>query len=90
MLFLVMLLHTPLPGRRRRWLRLMHGLAFAALLGGLDLGRGPLVVSLLGFDLGIELTQLILVALLMPSLLLLSRIRLHPRRVSRSPGSASS
>ncbi|GAA2531555.1 HupE/UreJ family protein [Winogradskya humida] len=56
---------------------LMHGLAFAALLGGLDLGRGSLVVSLLGFNLGIELTQLIVVALLMPSLLLLSHTRVY-------------
>jgi len=62
---------------------LMHGLAFAALLGGLDLGRGSLVVSLLGFNLGIELTQLIVVALLMPSLLLLSRTRVHsPARIT--------
>ena len=57
---------------------LMHGLAFAALLGGLDLGRGSLVVELLGFNLGIELTQLMVVALLMPSLLVLSRTRLYP------------
>ena len=57
---------------------LMHGLAFAALLGGLDLGRGSLVTELLGFNLGIELTQLMVVALLMPSLLVLSRTRLYP------------
>jgi hypothetical protein len=57
---------------------LMHGLAFAALLSGLDLGRGSLVVSLLGFNLGIELTQLIVVALLTPSLLILSRTRVYP------------
>jgi hypothetical protein len=57
---------------------LMHGLAFAALLGGLDLGRGSLVADLLGFNLGIELTQLMVVALLMPSLLVLSRTRLYP------------
>ncbi|MCX4763685.1 HupE/UreJ family protein [Streptomyces sp. NBC_01275] len=57
---------------------LMHGLAFATLLGGLDLGRGSLVAGLLGFNLGIELTQLMVVALLMPSLLLLSRTRIYP------------
>jgi len=57
---------------------LMHGLAFAALLGDLGLGRGSLVADLLGFNLGIELTQLIVVALLMPSLLLLSRTRIYP------------
>jgi hypothetical protein len=57
---------------------LMHGLAFAALLAELDLGRGSLVTELLGFNLGIELTQLIVVALIMPSLILLSRTQLYP------------
>jgi hypothetical protein len=57
---------------------LMHGLAFAALLNGLDLARGSLVADLLGFNLGIELTQLMVVALLMPSLLVLSRTRIYP------------
>ena len=56
----------------------MHGLAFAALLGELDLGRGSLVTELLGFNLGIELTQLIVVALIMPSLMVLSRTRVYP------------
>ncbi|WP_433782611.1 HupE/UreJ family protein [Actinomycetospora sp. CA-101289] len=57
---------------------LMHGLAFAALLGELGLGRSSLVTELLGFNLGIELTQLIVVALLMPSLIVLSRSRAYP------------
>ena len=57
---------------------LMHGLAFAALLGGLGLGSGSLVADLLGFNLGIELTQLMAVALIMPSLLVLSRTRVYP------------
>jgi HupE / UreJ protein len=57
---------------------LVHGLAFAALLGALDLGRGSLVTELLGFNVGIELAQLIVVALMMPSLMLLSRTRLYP------------
>jgi len=57
---------------------LMHGLAFAALIDDLGLGRGNLVADLLGFNLGIELTQLLVVALLMPSLLLLSRTRVYP------------
>ncbi|GAA2686981.1 hypothetical protein Apa02nite_037180 [Actinoplanes palleronii] len=57
---------------------LMHGLAFAALIGDLGLGRGSLVADLLGFNLGIEVTQLAVVALLMPSLLVLSRTRIYP------------
>ncbi|MDT0573412.1 hypothetical protein RM704_39245 [Streptomyces sp. DSM 3412] len=36
------------------------------------------MTTLLGFDLGIELTQLLVVALLMPSLLVLARARLYP------------
>ena len=57
---------------------LMHGLAFAALLGHLDLSRGSLVTELLGFNVGIELTQLLVVVLVMPSLVVLSRTRLYP------------
>lgn len=72
----------PLARRGETWIALifglMHGLAFAALLGRLDLGTGSLVVTLLGFNLGIELTQLIVVALIMPSLILLSRTRVYP------------
>jgi hypothetical protein len=62
---------------------LVHGLAFAALLGELDLDRGSLLSSLLGFNLGIELTQLLVVALLMPSLYLLSRTAVYtPFRIA--------
>ncbi len=57
---------------------LMHGLAFAALLGQLDVGRASLVTELLGFNVGIELTQLAVVALIMPSLMVLSRTRVYP------------
>lgn len=57
---------------------LLHGLSFAAVLGGLDLSRSSLVTTLLGFNLGIELTQLLVVALVMPSLLLLSRTAAYP------------
>ncbi|NRG41068.1 HupE/UreJ family protein [Rathayibacter sp. VKM Ac-2835] len=54
---------------------LMHGLAFAALIDELDLGRDSLVADLVGFNLGIELTQLVVVALVMPSLLVLARTK---------------
>lgn len=52
---------------------LVHGLAFAALVGDLGASGGALVSSLLGFNLGIEITQLLVVALMMPSLLVLGR-----------------
>lgn len=57
---------------------LVHGLAFASLIGDLGLDRGSLVITLLGFNLGIELTQLLVVALMMPSLLVLSRTAVYP------------
>lgn len=57
---------------------LVHGLAFASAIGDLDLDRGSLVMTLLGFNLGIEATQLLVVALVMPSLLLLARTRPYP------------
>src|SRR5579862_5567273 len=41
---------------------LIHGLAFATTLGELGLGRWERVVSILGFNLGIETMQLIVVA----------------------------
>jgi hypothetical protein len=52
---------------------LAHGLAFATLLGDMGLSDGALVSSLLAFNLGIEATQLLVVALMMPSLYALSR-----------------
>lgn len=56
---------------------LVHGLAFATLLGDSGLSGEALVSSLLGFNLGIELTQLLVVALMMPSLYVLSRTRAY-------------
>jgi hypothetical protein len=61
---------------------LIHGLAFATTLGQLGLGRWDRVTSILGFNLGIETMQLIVVAAAMPSLVLLSRTRAYtPSRI---------
>jgi hypothetical protein len=57
---------------------LIHGLAFAATLGELGLGRWERVASILGFNLGIEGMQLIVVAAILPSLVLLSRTFAYP------------
>jgi HupE / UreJ protein len=57
---------------------LLHGLAFATLLTEMDLSRRGLVTTLLGFNLGIEITQLSVVALVMPSLILLIRTAAYP------------
>ncbi|WP_082376885.1 HupE/UreJ family protein [Nocardiopsis sp. NRRL B-16309] len=57
---------------------LVHGLAFASLIADLGLNRGSLVTTLLGFNLGIEVTQLLLVALVMPALVLMARTPIYP------------
>ncbi len=57
---------------------LVHGLAFADTLAGLGLSGGHLALALLAFNLGIELMQLAVVVVAMPSLLLLARTRLYP------------
>jgi HupE/UreJ protein len=54
---------------------LIHGLAFASSLGQLGLDRWQRVASILGFNLGIETMQVFVVAVTMPSLVLLSRTR---------------
>ncbi len=69
------------PGREARiaaFFGLIHGLAFAATLGELGLGRWERVAGILAFNLGIETMQLIVVAATMPSLVLLSRTRAYP------------
>lgn len=61
---------------------LLHGLSFAAVIDELDLSRSNFVTTLLGFNVGIELTQLLVVGLVMPSLILLSRTQAYrPLRI---------
>jgi hypothetical protein len=52
---------------------LIHGLAFASVLSNLNLGLRTLALSILGFNLGIELMQLFIILLIVPWLILLSR-----------------
>jgi hypothetical protein len=57
--------------RKRLWalalgFGLVHGLGFASVLAGLGLDRRTLLRDLLGFNLGVELGQLAVVALLVP------------------------
>jgi len=61
---------------------LVHGLAFSEALRELDLTGSRLVLSLLGFNLGIEAMQLIVVAVVLPSLIVIARSgRYHALRV---------
>jgi hypothetical protein len=52
---------------------LTHGLAFAATLDRLGLGRWERVAGILSFNLGIETMQVLVVASILPSLILMSR-----------------
>lgn len=52
---------------------LAHGLAFATTLHNLGVGPWQRIASILGFNLGIETMQLIVVAAVLPSLIILSR-----------------
>jgi hypothetical protein len=75
---------------RRRWIwsfgfGLVHGLGFASALGELGLKGAALVRGLVGFNLGVEIGQLLFVAVFLPALMWLSRGRgaqLTPRFVS--------
>ena len=73
-------------GAGRRWLiaglfGLIHGLGFASALIELDLTRETLVRALVGFNLGVELGQLVFVAVALPPLVWASR----PGRLPRLP-----
>ena len=57
---------------------LIHGLAFSYTLAELNLSPWQTALSLLGFNLGIETMQLIVIALTMPWLILLARTPLYP------------
>ncbi|MEP7314087.1 MAG: HupE/UreJ family protein, partial [Pseudomonadota bacterium] len=62
--------------RERRWLvalgfGLIHGLGFASVLADLGLTGGALVRALIGFNLGVEAGQVVIVAILMPLIYLL-------------------
>lgn len=62
---------------------LVHGLAFATLIGNYGLDPWQKAQSILGFNLGIELVQLLVVACVMPALMLLARARAYaPVRIT--------
>ena len=57
---------------------LVHGLAFATLIGRFGLDPLQKAKSILGFNIGIELVQLLVVAAVMPALVLLAGTRFYP------------
>jgi hypothetical protein len=54
---------------------LVHGCAFAAVLGELELPRARLAPALFGFNAGVEIGQLLVIVAVWPLLLLLGRCR---------------
>ncbi len=61
---------------------LIHGAAFSVVLAELNLGTTQMLLSLLGFNLGIELMQVAIVAVVLPSLIVLASTRAYtPVRV---------
>ena len=65
---------------------LIHGLAFATVVANFGLGLEEKALSILGFNVGIELVQLLVILAVMPSLLMLSRTRYYP--ILRNSGAA--
>ncbi len=65
---------------------LMHGFGFASVLVDLDLPRSALALSLFGFNVGVEIGQLVLVAVLVPLAYLAREKRLY-RRIALDGGS---
>jgi hypothetical protein len=56
---------------------LFHGFGFASVLGSLGLGTDHLVLSLLGFNVGVEIGQVAIIAIVFPVLFLLRRLRIY-------------
>jgi hypothetical protein len=70
----------------RRWavafgFGLIHGFGFATVLAELGLPGDALVLALVGFNLGVELGQLAIVALFLPLAYSLRRSRFYRRTV---------
>lgn len=70
----------------RRWLvsfgfGLVHGFGFSSVLREVGLPTQGLVLSLLGFNVGVEVGQALVVAVALPALALLRRTRWEPRVV---------
>ncbi|MDR4467418.1 MAG: HupE/UreJ family protein [Nitrospira sp.] len=70
----------------RRWIvafgfGLIHGFGFAAVLTDLGLPQDSLLLSLVSFNIGVEIGQLVIVALFLPTAYLIRRSWSYPRLV---------
>ena len=57
---------------------IFHGFGFAGLLSELGVGRGQRLISLLGFNIGVEIGQAFIIMLLFPALFMLRRTVFYP------------
>ncbi|MDP3225089.1 MAG: HupE/UreJ family protein, partial [Rubrivivax sp.] len=75
----------PLFHGRRWWVAfvfgLIHGFGFASVLADLGLPQGVLALALLGFNIGVELGQLAIVAVFLPLAFVLRRTQLYRKGV---------
>ncbi|MFK5972009.1 MAG: HupE/UreJ family protein [Flavobacteriaceae bacterium] len=58
---------------------LFHGFGFASVLGDLGLTREFLTLSLLGFNVGVEIGQLVIILIIFPFLFLLRKRTFYPK-----------
>ena len=58
-------------------LGLVHGLGFANVLSALELSRAQSAISILMFNAGVEIGQLLLILIFVPILVLLSNYKLY-------------
>jgi HupE/UreJ protein len=56
---------------------LFHGFGFASVMGDIGIGRDHLIVSVFGFNVGVEIGQMTIIAIVFPSLFLLRKHRLY-------------
>ncbi|WP_345271868.1 HupE/UreJ family protein [Flaviramulus aquimarinus] len=58
---------------------LFHGFGFASVLGELGFNGEHLTLSLLGFNIGVEIGQLAIIAAIFPLLFLIRKLKLYPK-----------
>ena len=60
---------------------LLHGMGFASVFGDLNAESGSLAMNVLAFNIGVELGQLVIVALLLPLLILLRNLKAYSKAI---------
>ncbi len=61
---------------------LFHGFGFASVLGEKGLGGDYMVLSLLGFNIGVELGQVLIICMIFPILYLIRKHKLYPQLIT--------